>query len=385
MAIIFFDGFNRDLDENHWTLTNTTNMGLNSNVRSGSGPNSMHLYGDEALDYRLSLTNIGTHSAKTLYLGFALHNYVTTTSDTALYPSGRPFLRFYNSSNVLVLTLTFDTTPTSSNSQVEYGTDVNINVVQANTIVDTYTAGLSGEYHGQIVAINEWIYFEFELDIESATNTLAMHIAGMPLVNSNSLQKTDLTTISNIAKIEFVNGRIRQYTSSGCYIDDLYLVDNTGTRENTWLGPETVVRNVSVDSDNFDAAVTANQWFSTGNYQRLYSNDGDTSGIRTSAFNQIQLYNWANIDASSLTPGTLVGAVRISTKAKNASLASAYRIIGKSGSETTYDLSDKYVMSDNTYKTRGPEYILDNPETSDRWSVAEINSFQFGVKSEDPA
>lgn len=386
MAIIFFDGFNRDFDESHWTRTSPGDMGLNGGVRSGSGPNSMYLVGAEGLDYRLSLSNTGTHSAKKLYLGFALHNYVNQADDETLYPTGRPFLRFYNSSNSVVLTLAFNTSPTGSNSQVSFGTDIDINVVQANTVVDTYTAGLCGNWYGQkIVGYSQWLYFEIEIDLESITNTVAIHIEGTPIVNSNALETTDLTTISNISKIEFIAGRQRYYYGGGMYLDDVYLVDNTGARENTWLGPETVVRNISVESDNFDAAVTTNQWFSNGDGSRLYTDDGDTSGIRTNAFNQTQLYNWSSISAGSLTPGTLVGAVRVSTKAKNASLDSAYRIIGKSGTGTTYNLSDKYVMSDNTYKTRGPEYILDNPETSDRWLITEINSYQFGVKSENPA
>lgn len=390
MAIIFFDGFNRDFDTTHWTRTDDTDMGLNGNVRTNSGPNSMYLYGGETLDYRLTLSNIGTHANKKLYFGFAMSNYAANTADLVPYPNGRPFLRFYDSSDNLVLTLTIDSSASGSNSQVSYGGNIYFNVVQSGSVVDSYNVGVATTTSGTVKVISNggWRYFEFEIDLASATNTFAMHVEGTPVVNSNSTQKTNLTAIANIVKIEFVAGRLyQQYywqAGTGTFIDDLYLVDDAGSRENTWLGPDTVVRNISVNSDNFDSAVETNQWYSTGDYQRLYSDDGDTSGIRANAFNQYQLYNWSDIDTNSLPPGTLVGALRVSTKAKNASLDAAYRIVGKSAVDTLYNLSNKYVMSNNTYTTYGPEYVLNNPATTDRWTVAEINSFKFGVKSENP-
>lgn len=391
MAIIFFDGFNRDFDTTHWSRTDETNMVLNGTVRSNSGPNSMYLYGGETLDYRLTLSNIGTHDNKKLYFGFVMSNYAADTVDLVAYPDGRPFLRFYDSNNNLVLTLTVDSSAMGNNSQVSYGDNIYFNVVQSGAVVDSYNVGVATTASGTVKVISngDWRYFEFEIDLNSAPNTFAMRVEGTPVVNSNSTQKTDLTAITNIAKIEFVAGRMYQQYSwqagTGTFIDDLYLVDDTGTRENTWLGPDTVVRNISVNSDNFDSAVDTNQWYSTGGTDRLYSDDGDTSGIRTNAFNQYQLYNWSDINTAALPPGTLVGALRISTKAKNASLDAAYKIVGKSAVNTLHDLSAKYVLSNNTYTTYGPEYILNNPATADRWTAAEINSFKFGVKSENPA
>lgn len=391
MAIIFFDGFNRDFDAAHWAVTDPDNMALNGTVRSNSGPNSMYLYGGETLDYRLTLSNIGTHASKKLYLGFVLSNYVSDQADLITYPNGRPFLRFYNSSNNLVLMLAIDVSSIGSNSQVNYGNNVKFNVVQASTVVDAYDIGVATTTNGttKVIADGTWRYFEFEIDLASLTNTFAMHVEGTPVVNLSSTQTTNLTTIDNIAKIEFVAGRQYQpyywQAGTGTFIDDLYLIDNTGSRENTWLGPETVVRHISVNSDNFDSAVETNQWYSTGDYQRLYSDDGDISGIRSSAFNQYQLYNYADINTGSLPPGTLVGALRLSAKAKNASLPAAFTIVGKSGVNTLYDLSSKFVMTNNVYTTYGPTYVLENPATVDRWTIAEVNSYKFGVKSENPA
>lgn len=390
MALIFFDGFNRDFDTTHWAVTDETNMTLNGNVRTNSGPNSMYLYGGETLDYRLTLSNTGTHANKKLYFGFVLSNYAVDASDLVSYPRGRPFLRLYNNANTLVLTVAVDPTPATANSQVNYGNDVTFNIVQNSTIVDSYTFGIAATNGStKIIPNGSWRYFEFEIDLASPTNTIAMHFEGVPIQNSNASPTTNLTTIADISKIEFVAGRVYQQVwwqpATGTFIDDFYLVDDTGSRENTWLGPETVVRNISVNSDNFDSAVDTNQWYSTGDGSRLYSDDGDISGIRSNAFNQYQIYNWSNIDANGLTPGTLIGALRISTKAKNASLPAAYRLVGKSAVNTLYDLSDKYVLNNNMYTTYGPEYILNNPATTDRWTVADINAFRFGVKSEDPA
>lgn len=390
MAIIFFDGFNRDFDSAHWTRTDPVNMVLNGTARTNSAPNSMYLYGGETLDYRLALNNIGTHSSKKLYMGFVLRNYVVDTADLTPYPDGRPFLRFYDSSDNLVLTIAVDSSSAGSNSQVSYGDDVYFNIVQAGAVVDSYNIGVATTTSGtkKVIADNTWRYFEFEFDIDSATNTVAMRVEGTPVVNSNATETTALTTIANIAKIEFVAGRLHQpyywQPGTGTFIDDFYLVDDTGTRENTWLGPDTVVRNINVETGNFDGGVTTNQWYSTGDDQRLHTDDGDTSGIRSNAFNQYQLYNWDDIDTNSLPPGTLVGALRVFTKAKNASLDAAYKIVGENALGSIYDLSAKYVLSNNTYTIYGPEYVLNNPSTTDRWTVPEINSFKFGVKSENP-
>lgn len=391
MAIIFFDGFNRDFDATHWTRTSPADMGLNGTVRTNSGPNSMYLYGGEPLDYRLALSNIGTHDNKKLYMGFVLRNYVVDANDLLTYPNGRPFLRFYDSSNVVVLTIAIDPSPSGSNSQVEYGNNINFNVVQGSTLVDTYNIGVANVTVDttKVIAAGGWRYFEFEIDLASTTNTVALRVEGAPVVNLANTNTTNLTSITNIAKIEFIAGRVYQQnwweSPVGTFLDDFYLVDNSGARENTWLGPETVVRNISVNSDNFDSAVDTGQWFATGDSQRLNSDDGDVSGIRSSAFNQHQLYNWSDISTSSLMPGTIVGALRISTKAKNASLPAAYRLVGESGVGVRYDLSSRYVLTNNVYTTYGPEYVLNNPSTTERWTIPEINSFKFGVKSENPA
>ena len=390
MAVIFFDGFNRDINDAQWSRPDEAAVVLSGTVRTNSGPQSILIMGDDTLDKRLVLSNIGTHSAKKLYLGFVMHNFVNDSNDDSLYPNGRPLLRFYNSSNAVVLTVAFDTTSTGTNSQLSLGKNIDINMLQSNTIVDSYRVGLSSDHYSQRIVgysgSNTWIYYEFEIDLASTPNTVAMRINGVPLVNLNSTQKTNLTPISNISKLEFIGARQRAnyYAAYYTFIDDFYLIDDTGSRENTWLGPDTIVRNIEVQNSNFDSAVIDNQWYSTGDYQRLYSDDGDTSTIRSTAFNQFQIYNWSDISPSSLLPGTLVGGVRISTKAKNASLPAAYRIVGRNSGGTIYDLSNKYVMSDYTYKTRGPEYILNNPETGDRWTIAEFNSFGFGVKSENP-
>lgn len=392
MAIIFFDGFNRDINDAQWSRPDEDAAVLSGTVRANSGPNSMHILGDDTLDKRLVLSNIGTHSAKKLYLGFAMHNHVTDANDDSLYPSGRPLLRFYNSSNAVVLTVAFDTTSTGTNSQLSFGNNVDINMLQSNAIVDSYRVGLiNTSWYGQRIVgytgASTWLYYEFEIDLASTPNTVAMRINGVPLVNLNNTQKTNLTTISNISKLEFIGARPRVYSGSyHTFIDDFYLVDDTGSRENTWLGADTVVRNIDVQNNNFNSAAVENQWYSTGSeWDRLHTDDGDASTIRATAFEQFQIYNWADISPSSLPPGTLVGGVRISTKAKNSSLPAAYRIVGKSSSDVFYNLSNKYVMSDYIYKTRGPEYILNNPETNDRWTIAEVNSFAFGVKSENPA
>lgn len=392
MAIIFFDGFNRDFNDAQWTRTSDTSVVLSSTVRSQSGPNSIHIMGDDTLNFKLTLSNIGTHSAKKLYLGFVMHNYVTDANDDSLYSSGRPFLQFYNSANNVVLTIAFDTSSIGTNSQLSFGKNVDINLIQNDVVADSYRVGLSTDYYSQrIVAYSgtsTWLYFEFELDIASTPNTVAMRINGVPLVNLSAAQKTNLATaITNITKMEFIGAKNRQNSYGGyhTFIDDFYLVDDTGSRENTWLGPETVVRNINIFQSNFDSAVVENQWYSYGDYQRLFSDDGDTSGIRATAFNQYQIYNWDDISPSSLSPGTLIGGLRVSTKAKNSSLPAAYKIAAKSGLGNFYDLSSKYVMSDYTYKVRTPAYILNNPETNDRWTIADINSFAFGVKSENPA
>lgn len=390
MAIIFFDGFNRDFDSSHWSRTNETAIRLSTTVRAGSGPNSLELGGSDSLNNRLMLSNIGTHAGKKLYLGFALHKFYLSPADANTYPLGRQFLRFFNNSNVAVLTIGFDIQPSSSNSQVPYGSDVDINVIQSNTVVSSYRAGLVTNpwWGGSIIAETQWLYFEFELDLQSATNTIAINITGTQLLNSTGASNTNIATIDNISKIEFTAGNTASSYSPASYIDDLYLIDNTGTRENTWLGPETVVRNLSPDpSDNFDSAAVsgANQWFSNGDSNRLHTDDGDISGIRTASFNQRQLYNWSNINTGTLTPGTIIGAVRISTKAKNASAPAAYRIVGRDALGTDFDLSDKYVMTNRAYTVNGPKYILNDPATNARWTVPDFNAYSFGVKSENPA
>jgi hypothetical protein len=362
MAVIFFDGFNRAINTNHWAATNATFINSQSQANiDASNP----------VTNNLRLSNIGTHSSKKLYFGVRLINHYIIDD--------QPFITFYNSSNSVALRLTWNTSTVSS-------PDIGINVVTAaGSTATTYTVlnSIAGAVWGtnQFVsppvtyAFNASRVFEFEIDLTN--NTIKMQYNGQSLFNSSSNETTSGLAIgNNIAGLAIFGPVI-----STLSVQDVYLIDDAGSFANTWLGD-----NFAIHSPNLQHSSAGSGWTvvpaDSGVY--LTSDDSDTSYVRTASVDAQIAFDLQTFSPSGNNP--VVAGIRIDSVSRRLQLDAAYKYLYRNQSTNIgYEMGDRIVLTGSTYMRKPAQFINVNPETSAQWTATEINNNAFGLKAVDPA
>jgi hypothetical protein len=374
MAVIFFDGFENPLASAYWSGTNAEiDPNFNFGVRTGSQSLRINAATPPGV---ISLRNFGTHSAKKVYIGFGAYNPYT---DAAAGATGLPFLSVFNSS--LTNNLTINMASVAANQ-------LRFVVRQSNTTVTNYTFTDSAYYYNANSCSyygNGWLFLEFEFNLGTSPNTVAMRVNGSALSNSSSSQITNLpTTLGSIAGFDI--------TGSSCSImgfDDLYVSDNIAPAPTGYLGTNTQVHKVQLQS----GASYVDGWreFYYGNYYTapnfdggtlLDDNNGDLSSVTTAQFNKSITYNAKNV--SPVNPATaVIAAIRLDSFARKVSLDSAYKCLYYDGT-TTYELGSKITLTDTNYAGPNSQIIKVNPATGANWTITDFNAASFGVKSVDP-
>lgn len=362
MAVIFFDGFNREINTNHWTATNATHS---TNVISIASSNPVA--------NNLRLSNIGTHSSKKLYLGLRLSSYYADDN--------QPFITFYNSSNSAVLQLTWNTSTVTV-------PNVGINVVTAGgTTATTYTvlnsiaqtafgpfnfgpglSNLTGVFQATRV-------LEFEINLTN--NTIKMQYNGQSLFNSSSNETTGGLAIgNNIAGLAIFGSPL-----GTTMIEDIYLIDDSGSFANTWLG-----NNFAIHSPDLQSSGAGNGWtvVPADNGVYLNSADSDTSYVRTASIDAQIAFDLTTFSPSGNNP--VVAGIRVDSVSRRLQLDAAYKYLYRNqSSETAYEMGDRIVLTGSTYTRKPAQFINVNPETGAQWTSAQINDNAFGLKSVDHA
>lgn len=365
MAVIFFDGFNRPVEPTYWTTQGAIDY-----------PGALRLPESTPVANNALLKNIGTQSNKKLYFGLRVGSYTVATS---LGTTGQPFLVFYDSTDTSVLEILWtDNNITSP--------DIGLLVKQSGTVVATYTVLNSiasvitntAPNGVKILSPNDRV-FEFEIDL--ANDTLAIRFEGQNLQNDSNASSTTISSIGDIASIRVYGGAVAN--SNSCYVRDTYLVDDTGTFANTWLGSNFAVHSPDVSS----GSPVVGDWTSTSQYNAataLNTNDSDTGYIRTKNFNDYYICNVDDISPTGVSP--VVAGIRLNSVARKVQLDSAYKYAYRNKTtNTNYDMGTKIVLTNTAYQAKAAQFINVNPETAAQWTVSEINDNAFGVKSVDPA
>lgn len=232
---------------------------------------------------------------------------------------------------------------------------------------------------------NDFIYFEFAVDLtDPLTTTFECRINDQPL-RLTSAPETEVLSLSspmpNINRIIFFSG-----VSGDMFYDDFYVADDTGITVNDFLGRETAVY-----SPNLTAA-TEIDWDVVSSLtpaDPTLNIIDDANYITTGGFDQVSTFN------GTISPGAtaLVGAVMLTSYAKKVSLDAKYEHVYKPAVGNVQAIGAPRNVTNLSFNC--PENTLCavplvtimpvNPVTNAQWTVSEINSDSFGVKSLDPA
>jgi hypothetical protein len=404
MALIFFEGFNRTFAStdpgNQWIFTAATSdatvvpeFGHASVVRSGSG--SLALSNDSGpgasanTQCSAELVNFGTQANKTFYLGFAASN-VATSNITTTDNNASKFLRFYNAAGTEVFRIDVDkststtTGPTlgftvKNSSGTALGTFVVSNATISGNIRSLSFGGNYDGFFGNDVWDRGlvWPYIELKITINStAAGAIELRVGGLARQTSTSSSTIALPTISDIAKIKFCAN-----DNYSMVIDDLYLLD-TAAGLNTWLGPTVKIFSPTLGSTNTDVTTAAQQqWDDVGGFTPASYNP-ETDYIRTREVNKSQFYVLNSYDSLfSIQATEQVAAVMVRSIARETSLPAAYKQVYKANTAASaVDITATAVNTEAFYQSTAT-LLATNPATNQAWTLDNLTTAHFGIKS----
>jgi hypothetical protein len=216
------------------------------------------------------------------------------------------------------------------------------------------------------LAVNTWYYFELKVQCATTVGTYELRVGEANVCSGTGTTKAGSNSYHDRFLFDTIYG---MYAIS---IDDLYVLDSSGTDNTDFLGNMRVVTiqpNAAGDSTDFTPD-------SGDNYARVQevTCDDDTSYVESATVNNADLYNCA--DLAGIVLG--IKGLQICTDCRETDATTfTLKTICKSGANTSEDAGQIIGTTDFTVKRRIMET---DPNTTNAWTQANINDAQFGVK-----
>lgn len=218
---------------------------------------------------------------------------------------------------------------------------------------------------GDALPADTWCYVELRVKVDNSAGEYELRVNGNLLLSATSVD----TQGGSNAYTDTIRLVATNVSGVWQWYDDLYLIDETGSTNNTFLGP-VKVETIFPSADNTVACTP-----STGvnNYAVVDDNAvNDDTDYVTGDATDADLYDYPSVD-SNVIFGLMVNTVCRETDASPldiVQLAKSGSTTGSSAAETIGSTS--YVMRKAIFE--------ENPDTSSAWTNSEVNAAQFGFE-----
>lgn len=221
-----------------------------------------------------------------------------------------------------------------------------------------------GTTSGLNCAINTWYYIELEVKIHDSTGSYELRVDTATVLNASSVNTQET---SNAYTDEV---RIYADYSTWHYYDDIYILDNTGSQNNTFLGNMKIIMispNAVGDSTQFVP-------LSENNFENVDDGvipDWDSTYVKSEVVGHKDLYNFT--DQSNIAG---IAGIEIIVDAKKTDAATKKLKLGAKVDTTENFDSGQPISADYGMISRIMEY---NPKNIS-WEIASLNNTQFGFE-----
>jgi hypothetical protein len=230
---------------------------------------------------------------------------------------------------------------------------------------------LLGHSAANALTQNTWYYLEFKYTIHSSAGSYDIHVNGTSVLSGTSKNtQASGNTSSNGIQI-WSNWTTNIVTYPMVTIDDVYVLNSTGSSNNTFLGECQILTSLPA-SDGSNTGLTPNS--GTAHFSRVNESDpnSDTSYVSANTAGATDTYHFAPVSAS----GAVAGVQIVMTARRDATGTRAVAGVTKSGATT--DVGSPIVLNSSYRMARQIEET--DPGTSAAWTTSGINSAQFGVR-----
>lgn len=335
MAVLFRDGFDTYSGAEMGAKWSVINNATVSSAAARNGAQGMAWNSANGGFY--AQWNFPANNTNTLYLGFAV------------YPKGASYgtlCQFYNG--------------TSLQCDVRLNASGQPYITRNGTTLVTATAPIS---------LNAWHYIEFKLLVASSGGIAELRVDGTVVATFTGNTQNVTGGVNNFRLYQgWPTG------TNGPWFDDLYLLDSSGS--NAWL--TTYLGDVKIISGLPNANGTTNNWTPNGaasNYECVNETpwDGDTTYVSDATPGDIDLYTFPAISASAVYDVC----VNLVADKDDTALRTIRGEVRSGG--VNYDNGVDFTLTQSSYQNFQADFPVD-PNTSAQWTVAGVNSAQFGAK-----
>lgn len=213
---------------------------------------------------------------------------------------------------------------------------------------------------------DEWIWLELKI-LFSASGFIEIRINGNAV--STITGNFEVSFNPNVTAIQFSS----TVTSDTTFIDDLVVLDTSGTELNDFLGDS----RIQTQFPNGDGVNT--DWTTTGtsHYTEVNetSHDGDSTYVESGTVGDRDTYTFPNL---GVTPATIF-AVQVSgiVRKTNAN-ATSLKAVAVSNSTSGTSATDTDVST--TYSKPLGAIFTKDPNTGSDWTVSGLDNAEFGVE-----
>lgn len=226
---------------------------------------------------------------------------------------------------------------------------------------------LLGTTSGAHLKTSVWAYIEVKVKVNSSTGTVDIKVNGTSVLSLTG-QNTGSTNPDRIAFLGNLNS-----TDHG-YFDDIYVCDNTGSNNTTFLGPQKVTAIFPTGDHG------TNQWSATGagstHADRVKENphDSSTTYLSDASSGDTEEFDYANTGSEI----TSVKGVQVNTVFETDSGA-AFSVKNHVNSGGTSSDDAGTAGTNGTYTTAARLVEVD-PNTSALWTKTNLDASLFGIK-----
>ena len=217
-----------------------------------------------------------------------------------------------------------------------------------------------------VLALDGWHYIEAKVVCHDTAGSYEVRVDGQTILSG-----TDVDTRGG-GDTRFVRF---QFAKSTQYLDDIYICNIDGTKNNDFLGRvviEGIFPNADGDSNDWTPAS------GTDNYAMVDDNpaDDDTSYVESNTADAEDLYAYTNLSAITTEP--ILG-VQINTDVKMTEFPGDLDIKQPVKSGGTTSDGDTTNIATDSYQPAN-RILEDDPATSTAWTASGVNNAQFGIK-----
>lgn len=357
MALLYMDGFDLQDTLQRWVPGGyTASVVYTTPTRFNQGKCVTIIVGSSGAQQSVFLTRGFTPSAQ-IYVGAAIQTTLETGNGSD------PMANFFGLYSDSATTGHVYLHRTSNNAIALYRGDAGggtINQPNGTLIAQSAIGVMDGNWH----------YIEMSATINSTTGNVVVKVDGATVLTFTGNTRNGGTS-TNIDSVRFKTGRYVNDPAASISIDDLYICDNTGTTNNTFLG------DVKVQSMVPNSAGSSTQLAPTGSANN-YANVGevpynDATYNASSTIGQRDTYALSDLTAGTTT---IMGTQSVAHMQKSDAGTANAKVALKSGASVYYDTTQSLGAASTAYV----QVRETDPATSAAWTVASANALEAGME-----